>query len=316
MKGRSACLWVWVLVTVLIVLPDTTAAPPTVIYLFPAGAQRGTTVEVTAAGSFDPWPVEAWCSARGVTIQPGKTKGKLSVTVAPEAPLGTCWVRLHNADGASRLCPFVISALTEVLEKEPNDDPRKPQALPGDCVVNGRLARSEDVDHFALPLRKGQTLVASLLSNRVLGSPMDGVLRVLAPDGFVVAENNDFHGLDPHVVVAVPRDGTYVVRLFAFPATPDASVRFAGGDSFLYRLTLTTAAFADHPFPLAVSKGDSGKVRLLGWNLPDTAETEVASETPLVRVEPHPTVVEQKPNYRDKPQAIELPMTVSGHIDP
>ena len=40
-----------------------------------------------------------------------------------------------------------------------------------------------------------------------------------------------------------PDDGTYVVRLFAFPSVPDASVRFAGGERFIYRLTLTTGAF-------------------------------------------------------------------------
>src|SRR5437763_3466184 len=115
---------------VLLLLPALgSAAPPTLTYLFPAGAQRGTTVEVTAAGTFERWPVGAWVSGGGVVAKAGKEKGKLSVTVAPDAVPGTYWVRLHDGQGASALRPFLVGTLPEVLEKEPNDDPKKPQAL-------------------------------------------------------------------------------------------------------------------------------------------------------------------------------------------
>ena len=90
-------------------------------------------------------------------------------------------------------------------------------------------------------LRQPITLVASLDAQRSLASPMDGVLQVVSDRGFVLAQNNDYAGLDPQVTFRVPTDGRYVVRVFAFPATPDASVRFGGGDRFLYRLTLTTS---------------------------------------------------------------------------
>ena len=45
------------------------------------------------------------------------------------------------------------------------------------------------------------------------------------------------------------------MRLFAFPSVPDASVRFAGGERFIYRLTMTTSAYAEHAWPLAVRRG-------------------------------------------------------------
>src|SRR5205807_4906923 len=111
--------------------------------------------------------------------------------------------------------------------REPNDDPRQAQVLAGSQVtVNGQLGKPGDVDVFALALRKGQTLVASLEANRTLKSPMDAVLQVLSADGFVLEQNNDYHGLDPQIAFAVPRDGRYLVRTFAFPAVPDASVKF------------------------------------------------------------------------------------------
>ena len=69
-----------------------------------------------------------------------------------------------------------------------------------------------------------------------LGSPMDAVLQVASHDGFVLAENNDTHGLDPRVVLTAPVDGTYIVRLYAFPAVADSSIQFSGAETYIYRL--------------------------------------------------------------------------------
>jgi hypothetical protein len=315
-------------------LPATSAqaAPPTLTYLFPAGAQRGTTVEVTAGGSFPRWPVQVWVEGKGVEVKPARDQGRLTVTVANDAVPGTYWLRLFDAEGASSPRPFVVGTLPEVLEQEPNDDAKKPQLLASSSlVVNGRLEKPGDVDCFAVNLRGGQTLVAALQANRTLGSPMDGVLEVVSADGFVLEHNDDFHGLDPQIVFQVPKDGTYVVRTFAFPAVPDASIQFAGGELFIYRLTLTTGGFADHPFPLAVSRTQPGEVELAGWNIPEAARKlridpapdldtvtlfhpQVAN-TVTVRLEPHPAVVQDKGNDHRHPQALTLPVTVSGCLE-
>src|SRR5262245_17777849 len=254
------------------------AAPPPLTYLFPAGAQRGHSAEITAAGSFSTWPVKGWVSGKGVAVTASKDKGKLSLVVEADAEPGVRWLRLFNDEGASPPRPFVIGTLPEITESEPNDDYHKPQTLAGSTfVVNGRLAQNGDVDHFAVPLKKGQTLVASVAANQALGSPMDGVIQLLSPDGVVVAENNDTLDLDPQVAFTAPRDGTYVARVFAFPAMPDSSIRFAGGETFIYRLTLTTGGFADHAFPLALTARRPGTVHFAGWNIPPelTAKIDV-----------------------------------------
>jgi hypothetical protein len=307
------------------------AAPPTVNYLFPAGAQRGTTLEIMAGGTFERWPVRAWAEAKGVEIKAAKDKGKFTVTVAADAQLRVAWVRMVDEQGASALRPFVIGTLPEVREEE-RKDPAKPQVLPSAAVVvNGRLEKPGEVDGFAVTLQKGQTLVASMLANRTLGSPMDAHLQILSPTGFVLAENNDYHGLDPQIVFQVPADGQYVVRTFAFPAVPDASIRFAGAETFIYRLTLTTAGFVDHAWPLAVPRSAPGSVEMVGWNVPEAArKLPVAVEagqnlvtlahgqlanTASVRIEPHAVTLEREPNDRKHPQGITLPVTVSGRID-
>src|SRR5262249_13830383 len=182
------------------------------------------------------------------------------------------WLRLFDEAGASSLRPFVIGALPEVVEAEPNDEPQGPQRLGvAAATVNGRLAKAGDVDGFAVPLLQGETLVADLAANRVLGSPMDAVLQVVSPQGFVLAQNDDDTGRDPRIIFDAPASGTYVVRLFAFPAKPDSRIQFAGGSTFLYRLTLTTGGFLDHAFPMAVGREGLQEVEAVGWNIPDPA---------------------------------------------
>src|SRR5581483_12149891 len=146
------------------------AAPPTLTYLFPAGAQQGKSVVLTAGGSFERWPVQVWVDRKGLDIKPAQDKkGQLTATVAADATPGTYWLRLYDEQGASALRPFLVGTLPEVLEQEPNDDPQKPQVLPSSSVVvNGRLERTGDVDSFAVLLHKGETLVASVEANRTL----------------------------------------------------------------------------------------------------------------------------------------------------
>ncbi|MBA4190036.1 MAG: pre-peptidase [Planctomycetaceae bacterium] len=279
------------------------AAPPTVTHLFPAGAQRGTTTEVTAVGTLDPWPVKVAVSGKGVSVVAAKDKGKFAVTVAKDAVPGVYWVRAHNDDGVSGPRAFIVGTLPEIAEKEPNDEFMRPQVIEGNFVVNGRLEKAGDVDCFGVSLKKGQTLVASLEANHTLKSPMDAIVQIVSTDGFVIEENHDFHGLDPQLAFTAPKDGTFVVRVFAFPSMPDSSIRFFGSDACVYRLTLTTGAFADHARPLAVQKPeDAEKVQLEGWNIPkglglQAAMSEDGRHATLlaadvanavrVRVEPH-----------------------------
>jgi hypothetical protein len=277
------------------------AAPPALTHLYPAGAQRGTSVDITATGTLDA-TTKLWASGTGVLVEATKTQGKYKVTVAKDAVPGVYWLRAHNAEGASGLRPFVVGTLPEVMEKEPNDDFKKPHALEGSCVVNGKLEKNGDVDCFAVQLKKGQTLVASLEAHNVLRSPMDGMLQILSSDGFVLEENNDFHGLDPQIAFTAKKDGTYIARVYAFPAQPDASIRYFGSDACIYRLTLTTGAFADFAPPLAVGP-DAKEVEAEGWNLtPETKKLTLAplddhfatafgpdvANTVRVRREPHP----------------------------
>lgn len=304
---------------------------PEAKYLFPAGAARGTTVEVAGGGNLGNWPAQAWVNRADVTVTAAADKGKFSVTVMPDAAPGLRWIRIYNAEGTSAPLPFVVGTLPEVNEQEPNDSPKKPQALPGPtCVVDGRLEKRGDVDTFAVSLAKDQTVVAAVTANETLGSPMDAVLQIVSPRGSVLAQNDDECGLDPLLAFTVPADGVYLVRLFAFPSTPDASISFAGGEAFIYRLTVTTGGFIDGALPLAVSRSSLTEAQAYGWNLAE-AEKHRMIEPPAdatvvdfflpqwanaltLPVVPYRTAVEAEPNDAAHPQTVEVPVNVSGRI--
>ncbi len=162
---------------------------------------------------------------------------------------------------------------------------------------------------------------------------MDAVLQVASPEGIVLAQNDDDVGPDPRIVFEAPSDGTYIVRLFAFPAKPDSSIRFAGGSDYVYRLTLTTGGFLDYAFPLAVGRGGPDVVEAVGWNIPAAARIVAGPGIGCPRrVRGGPGVPGR---YRPgpsgslprggrgraqrslpRPQAIASPVALSGRIDP
>ncbi len=313
--------------------PDLRAKPPTLTGFFPAGAERGRTLTVRAAGTFDHWPVQCWVEKdAGLTVKVADKKNELAFEVAADARPGVRWVRLYDEEGATSLRPFHVGALPELTESEPNDDPRRPQAIEQPRVVlNGRLEKSGDVDGFAVKLDKGRTLAADLEADR-LGSPMDAVLQVVSAEGFVLAQNNDAIGPDPRIIFEAPATGTYIVRLFAFPSTPDSSIRFAGGPAYVYRLTLTIDGFIEHAFPLAASRENPTPVAAVG---PNIAEADSALVVPsddrlelvslsspalagaaAVRRVAGAVEVEVEPNDPAKPQPLADRGAVSGRIDP
>lgn len=245
------------------------AKPPSVTGVFPRGIQQGMTTTIQATGEFPIWPVEAWSSLEGLTIEAAESKGEFQVQAADDAAIGIHIIRFWNEYGATTSFPFIVGSLPETNEVEPNDVPSQPQTVTLPGVLNGTLAKRGDVDTYALALKQGETLVAAVEAHRPLGSPMDAVLQIVSPDGFVIKHVDDGAGLDPLCDWTAPADGTYLVRIFAFPEAPNSTIAFAGDATFVYRLTLTTGPYARHTEPLAVPAATGGRVSLRGWNLPD-----------------------------------------------
>lgn len=252
--------------------------PPEWTQSFPTGVQQGQSAEITLVGSFDAWPPSVDAAEAGLSFVFGKDakKKQLTVTAAGDARTGIHWIRLLDDEGATSPRPIFVGSLPEVVEKEPNNEVEDSLALTASSSISGKLEKSNDVDGYRMHVDGGQTLVASLYGHRWIGSPMDAVLQVCDDQGFVLAQDDDERGLDPVLVWQADRERDVIVRVFAFPSTPNSSIRFAGGSNFIYRLDVTTGPCIAHGLPTTVSPGGD-QFQLFGWNL----DSQQISQTPL-----------------------------------
>src|SRR5262245_5004590 len=195
------------------------ADPPVAMYIFPAGGQRGKTVEVKVGGLF----LHDRCGFEmlGPGISAGSELRRVAthwlegpllplpdsqrqedyprdmtgqVKVAADAPLGGRHWRVWTAQGVTPARRFVVGDLPEIIEKEIPGDPI-PELVTLPVTINGRIFPAEDVDIWAVSLKKGQTVSCTVEAAR-LGSPLDSRLEVRDPEGRMIAENDDAFGAD------------------------------------------------------------------------------------------------------------------------
>jgi hypothetical protein len=128
-----------------------------------------------------------------------------------------------------------VSVFPNVIELEPNDDPKQaPPAVAWPVAFNGVIEKPGDVDHFRFRAARGDAIDVTAYAFRI-GSPLDTVVAVLNAAGEQVAANDDDETHDSRVRVTIPADGEYFVRV--------ADKRNQGGPRFIYRVEL------DRPTP-------------------------------------------------------------------
>ncbi len=205
----------------------------------PMGGQLGADTVIQVQGKVEPWPPGIWSSHANISAKPSETAGQMTLSVSSDSPKGRSFIRFFNDQSASPLLPILLSEPPVAAEIEPNDVFRKPQLVQvhGDAwIVDGVLQKSGDVDHYGLAMKQGERWWIAVDAHRSLRSPMDACLQILDASGNILEQNLDRFGLDPAIVWNCPRDGTYIVRVFAFPETPDSTIGYAGGEAFRYRL--------------------------------------------------------------------------------
>lgn len=276
---------------------ETTVAAekPQIDFVFPAGGMRGTTVSIRPGGKPGDGPLQVWSDTDLLAVTVSEKGDTASVRIADNLLPGIYHLRFFNTHGASSLKPFVVGRLPESEEKEPNNRLSEANAVPeSGGVANGILQEAGDVDTYAILLRKGQTVVGSMLAHRELNSPMDATLQLLNPRGTLMEQNDDDHGNDPQLVHEAREDGIHYLRTFAFPSEPNSTIQFSGAASYVYRLTVSTGPFADHAMPMAIQRQSESRVALSGWNISETSRSPLISADSttgaLVRVDPELTL--------------------------
>lgn len=116
----------------------------------------------------------------------------------------------------SRAATVAATFATIIAESEPNNTaPTADSAALGDQAT-GVVNPAHDQDTWFVDLVAGQFLSLDV-DAQVIGSPLDAVLVLFAPNGTtVLASNDDFDGPDPRVSFRVPASGRYFVAIVAF----------------------------------------------------------------------------------------------------
>ena len=97
------------------------AAAPTVISLYPAGLQQGTSTKITLSGSWTAWPIKIDGElVEGLSVNVLEEAGSIEIQAADSVPAGPYYFRIYDAEGASNLIPFGVDSVPELQEKEPN----------------------------------------------------------------------------------------------------------------------------------------------------------------------------------------------------
>ncbi len=274
-------------------------------YVYPTGACRGTTVEVTVGGQNLSKATGIIISGKGVSGElipaeaGAKKKGrrnkdigeednlqladrvKFRVTVDKDAALGIRDVRLVTPNGTTNRLYFEVGELKDVLE----DPKQELSAVAGSLPVtfNGQVMRS-DVDRFRFPARKGQQLVLQVKGRVFVPYMADAVpgwfqpiIRLFGPDGKEVSFNDDYrYEVDPVLFFKVPADGDYDVQI------NDALYR--GREDFVYRIDVGELPFITSVSPLGGPAGSRNKVTLTGYNLKSEKLRLPASKEGRVKV--------------------------------
>jgi hypothetical protein len=263
------------------------AEPPGVAYMFPAGGQRGSTVDFRVGGYYlfaqaefemlgtgvqapdhitprlkTDWfegPVIPMPASQAKENYPKDAGGILAVDT--DAPLGFHYWRVSTSQGITPVMKFMVGDLPEIVEHEIDGNPI-PVDVQVPLTINGRIFPREDVDVWQFQAVVGRSYTCEVMSAR-LGLPLDSRLEIRGPDGLQQAENVDFFGNDSCIRFVANQSGVYQVRIH--------DIKFGGLQNYVYRLTITDQILIDRAFPLGGQAGTTIKPELLGQNIP--AET-------------------------------------------
>lgn len=271
---RLISLLLWLLSVALHRAAVVHAEPPSTEYIFPAGGQRGTTVDVrvgahylhgAAPFSIDGPGIEASAEVRetktvwfegpmifkpasqGAETYPKDHAGQ--ITIAGDAPLGYRRWRVQKSQGITASQVFVIGDLPEVVEQEIDGAPIvETVELP--VTINGRIFPREDVDIWEFTAQQGDT-VRCQVAAAAIGSQLDSVLEIYDSEGRQIAMNDDppfgAPTADSALSFTAPTTGKYQVRIY--------DVEFRGFQRFVYRLTIDHRPAIRHIFPLGGQSG-------------------------------------------------------------
>jgi hypothetical protein len=288
------------------------AAPPAVDVVFPVGGQIGQTVELSIAGKNLAGMRSVICSAPGVRGE-FLDANRVMLTVPALTPPGMYDLWVGGEAGLSAPRVIFLGNRPEIVESEPNESLTAAAPVPLNVVVNGRMERPGDIDHYRFEARRGDRVIIECWGERI-DSRLRPILEVYDDRGRRVANNRGYFGTDPLIDLHVPADGAYVVRV--------QDLTLGGSAEHVYRLDIDTGPRVAFAVPAVVERDKTSRVTLYGWNLSPREPVQNpavgsagADRDPGAAVNPQLTGVDRGPGFEQVEVEISPEMIRSGGLE-
>ena len=236
------------------------AVAPSLRSTSPSGVQRGTEAELKFDGARLGDAEEILLYEPGVKVLELK-EVKDSYVLArvkldADCPLGEHKVRVRTKTGISDFRTFIVGPFPQVEEKEPNNTLEKAQKIPLNSTVLGTVS-NEDVDYYAVELKKGEPLAVEVEGMRLGRTMFDPYVAILDRSGKVLAKADDtaLFIQDTYATIIAPADGEYLIEV------RETSYGGAGNP---YSVHIGSFPRPSAVFPPGGKAGESLEVKFLG----------------------------------------------------
>lgn len=331
-----------------LLLPTVAGAAPDYNQLmldsvFPAGGQRGTTVQVELLGGQGGLRGATEVivdGAPGITVSDvtvdDRALMKATFTIAPDAAPGRRMIRVKGGvTGLTSSRWFFVGPLPERVEGKDNNTPATAESIVLPLVMNGIIDRPLDQDCFRFTANAGDKPVVAVMSHWLdaMGQGRDNMgfadlsLEILNSEGRVVAQASDTLGYDPLIHFQVPADGDYVARV--------SGMGFKGFPTAVYRLTIGEVPYPVAVFPSGGQRGKAIDVEFFGPNVPPgTKQSVTVDDDPfgvqyvsladdMPGIHELPFIRDDRPQQsaganairREDATSVSLPTTIDGRFD-
>ena len=328
-------------------LPDLA---PQIRSVFPLGSRAGETVDVEFLGRHLDDTIEisfARKDIRAEVLSSDYFRVNARISVGSSVPVGLHDYRVRTPRG-THVGVFHVGSLSGQRELEPNNDLAHAQKIALPAMIDG-IVEEADYDVFRFHAEAGQVLVFDLLARRA-GSMLDGTLGVLDERGNELDFNDDYYiHKDPHLEFRVKTAGDYFVRVagteeegskyssyrliagavpYAWRMLPVGARRGSANELHIFGLNLDKIdrlvlgeglaegkVVAAHPEELAFRMTVPASVAAGRYELHAFAGATEAPLTIPILVSDLEERLATPARVRQKPQAVPVPVAVSGAID-
>jgi hypothetical protein len=212
----------------------------------------GQPAALTVVGRQQQGAIALWTPVGTLRLKAGTDVSKdgpvpVEGTIAPDAVPGIYPVRLVTSHGASEAAWTVVDDLPFVALTAEADNRSAGQPITLPCCVTGSISPVASRT-LKITLAANQVLTAEVYARR-LGSDLDPVLRITAPDGREVLWSDDFPGLegDSQLRFQAPAAGEYRLEI--------RDVRYSGGNRHFFHLRLANLPLVAAALPRIASAG-------------------------------------------------------------